>query len=127
MKTIMKQNENVVCKQKLVIPKNACQVEYDEMKYIDGGLNIGMQEAYLKKNICIAQAKGIIRTYGWKNVTADQLAKEIRGHAIVRYKASWLKGIPGLNSAIYSHVADGVDVQNKVDRFQWAWNMMWNF
>jgi len=107
------------------LPSKFDLLDKEAMERICGGVNIGMQRGYLDKNIALDQARGIIRTYGWTNVTADQLAKEIYGHAAIYYKAAFLSKIPGLNKAVYSHVANGVDVDNCVDRYQTVWNTIW--
>lgn len=61
-----------------------------------------------------------------KEKALTQLKKEIYGHALVFYRASILGEIPGVNQAVYSHVANGIDIENKVDRFQAVWNILWN-
>lgn len=63
----------------------------------------------------------------WTNVTAYQIAQEIYGHAAVFYNFGGLtKLIPdGQGGNIYSHLADGVDIENKVDRYQSVWNTIW--
>ena len=109
------------------MPISYYMMDEEEMTYTNGGINIGMSTAYLDKNICNEQAKGLIRTYGWKDVSALQLAKEIYGHAIVYYKFSLLEKIPGLNTEVYQHAADGVDVKNQVDEHQWLWDIIWKF
>lgn len=113
----------------LAMPKRYAVMNEQEMMYVDGGvdhINIGMMQSYLNKTVCIEQGKGIIRTHNWKNVTSLQLAKEIYGHAVVYYKAAILSKIPVLNDAIYSHVANGVDLDNAVDRYQTVWDTIWN-
>ena len=62
-----------------------------------------------------------------KNVTGAQLAKEIYGHAMVYYRWAVLGDIPLINNLVYSHVADGVDLDNKVDKYQNVWEFLWNF
>ncbi|HAU86169.1 MAG TPA: hypothetical protein DCW90_11955 [Lachnospiraceae bacterium] len=110
----------------LEMPSSYAVMDTEEMMYLDGGLNIGMNRGYLDKNICLDQARGVIRTYNWKNVTAEQLQREIYGHAVVYYKWSVLQNIPYLDEKVYSHVADGVDLDDQVDRYQWVWdNVTW--
>ncbi|SFU69243.1 hypothetical protein [Butyrivibrio sp. M55] len=111
----------------LELPISCASMSEDEMTFTNGGINIGMSRGYLDKNICNEQAKGIIRTYGWTNVTAQQLAKEIYGHAYVYYNFSWLSNVPGLNKKVYDHAADGVDLVNGVDDHQAVWEFLWNF
>lgn len=113
-------------KETLELPCNYAVLSEEEMCQVDGGINIGMMRTYLNKNVCLEQGKGIIKTYNWKNVTSLQLAKEIYGHAVVYYRAAILGKIPLVNDAIYSHVADGVDVENKVDKHQAVWETIWN-
>ncbi len=113
----------------LQMPKDYLVMEEDEMMYVNGGvdnINIGMSQGYLNKTTCIDQAKGIIMTHGWGNATSMQLAKEIYGDAVVYYKASILGKIPVLDEAVYSHVANGVDLANGVDRYQAVWDLLWN-
>ena len=110
----------------LKMPSKYAIMDAEEMMYTDGGVNLGMSQAYLSKTICIQQAQGVIRTYHWNNVTGDELAKEIYGHAVVYYRMAVLSKIPVLDTAVYAHVANGVDVDNAVDRYQWAWNLIWN-
>ncbi len=113
----------------LAMPNSYAVMDEEEMIYVDGGvdtINIGMSRGYLNKTTCMDQGKGIIRTRNWKNVTSLQLAKEIYGHAVVYYRAAILAKIPILDNAIYSHVANGVDLANEVDRYQAVWNTIWN-
>ncbi len=114
----------------LVMPSSYAVMDEEEMMYLEGGskdgINIGMFRSYLSKQACIDQARGIIRTKGWKNVTSGQLAKEIYGHAVVYYRFSILGKLPVAKDVIYSHVADGVDLENAVDRHQNVWNIIWN-
>lgn len=113
--------------EKLVVPSSCTVMEKEEMMKVDGGvsaINIGMTQGYLNKTTCMDVGKGIIKTHGWKNVTSLMLAKEIYGHAVVYYKASVLADIPILDNAIYSHVANGVDLEDKEDRFKSTWNIV---
>ena len=113
-------------KETLKLPCSYAVLSNEEMSYMNGGINVGMMRSYLNKNVCLDQGKGIIKTHGWKNVTSLQLAKEIYGHAVVYYRASILAKIPVLDTMIYSHVANGVDVDNKVDKYQAVWETIWN-
>lgn len=110
----------------LEMPSSYAVMDTEEMMYLEGGVNIGMYSSYLDKNVCLEQARGVIRTHKWTNVTADQLQREIYGHAVVYYKWSALQNIPVLDEKVYAHVADGVDLDNQVDRYQWVWdNVTW--
>lgn len=113
-------------KETFMLPCNYIALNADEMSQIDGGINIGMTRGYLDKTICMAQGRGIIKTYNWTNVTGLQLAKEIYGHAVVYYKLSILDKVPILNDKIYSHAANGVDVEDAVDKYQSVWDMIWD-
>lgn len=112
----------------IILPEKYVILDNDTMIMISGGgINIGMTRGYLNKTTCIDTAKGIIRTRGWKKVTSQQLAKEIYGHAAVFYRLSILKKIPKLDKAVYSHCADGVNLDNVTDKYQRYWNIIWNF
>lgn len=90
-------------------------------------INIGMKKEYLDKQFCKQFAKELIKTHQWQKVEADQLAKEIYGHAFIYCHFKMLGKVKSLDKAIYSHVANGVDLDNHVDRFQFAWNVIWLF
>lgn len=57
---------------------------------------------------------------------AMQLAQEIYGHAVVYYKLAILEKIPVLDNLVYSHTANGVDLENAVDEYQAVWETIWN-
>ena len=107
------------------LPSKFYSLDEEAMERICGGVNLGMFPGYLDKTKATEKAKEVIRNYGWTKVTVDQLAKEIYGHAAVYYKAAFLSKVPLLNDAVYSHVANGVDVDNAVDRYQIVWNTIW--
>lgn len=110
----------------LHFPSNYSKLDDDAARQIEGGgINLGMTKGYLNKNICIDTAKWITRTKGWKNITIMQLAKEIYGHAYVVYNLKILKCSKTLKDKYYDHCADGVHVENKVDRYQIVWNRFW--
>jgi|GEM_PF-7022944 len=110
----------------LHFPSNYSELDKETMRQINGGgINLGMTKGYLNKNICIDTAKWITRTKGWKKVTIMQLAREIYGHAFVFYKLKVLKYSKTLKKRLYDHCADGVNVENKVDKYQAAWNKIW--
>lgn len=90
-------------------------------------VNLPMADCYMQKDYCEKIAKEQIRKNHWNNVTAEQLTKEIRGHAFIFYKFSFLKKIPMLDKLIYSHVENGIDIADHVDMFQPAWNVLWMF
>ena len=119
---IMRKNEGI----KLPIGY-VCLMEEEMARSEGGSINIGMTRGYLSKTICLDQARGVIRTYKWKNVTGGQLAREIYGHAMVYFRWGVLGDIPIINNLVYSHVADGVDLDNKVDKYQTVWDFLWDF
>ena len=84
-----------------------------------------MKEEYLNKDACIKRAQKLVSYNGWTNVSVEQIAKEIYGHAYVYYHMAWLDKLPVANSMIYKHVADGIDVEDKLDPFQFVWEWMW--
>lgn len=84
-----------------------------------------MQEKYLNKECCIKRAQKLVDYNGWKNVTVEQLAKEIYGHAYVYYHWTWMSKLPVANHMIYNHAADGIDVTDKPDSFQPVWEWIW--
>lgn len=90
-------------------------------------VNLPMENCYMQRDLCEKVAKEQISENHWSNVTAEQLTKEIRGHAFVFYKFRFLKKIPLFNKLIYSHVEDGIDIADHVDTFQLAWNILWAF
>ncbi len=110
----------------ITMPRSCVKLNEEEMELISGGLNIGMSRTYLNKSICISQGRGIVQTHNWKNVTAMQLAQEIYGHAVVYYKLAILGKIPVLDNLVYSHAANGVDLENAVDKYQAVWETIWN-
>ncbi len=87
--------------------------------------SLQMKKEYLDKNRCREAAESLVRVYGWERVSADQLAKEIYGHAFIYYKASFMKKNPILYKLAYIHCEDGIDVGNVVDRFQIIWEIIW--
>lgn len=111
----------------LAMPNNCVVMSSEEMSYMDGGINIGMYKTYLNKQTCLYVAGQWVRDQKWTNVTATQIAHEIFGHAVGYYRfAGLLKAIPDLNgSNFYSHVSDGVDINNAVDKYQWAFDTIW--
>ena len=86
-----------------------------------------MKDIYLQKETCVKRAQNLISNLEWKNVSQMQLAKEIYGHAYLYYQCEWIKKLPMANDLIYSHVADGIDVEDKVDRFQFVWEWIWKY
>lgn len=90
-------------------------------------INVGMKKEYLDKQFCMNYAKELVNLYQWENVEATKLAKEIYGHAFIYYHFKILAKCRYLNKAIYAHVDNGVDLDNHVDRFQFAWNVIWLF
>lgn len=114
----------------LIMPKSYSIMNEETMTYVEGGVNIGMCRGYLNKTYCASVAKYFIDQYGWKNISVDNLKKEIYGHAYAYYNWKFLKALPwysnGEWSSVYSHVANGVDIANATDRFQSAWNKIWN-
>ena len=79
----------------LVMPSSYAVMDEEEMCYAEGGgINIGMYRSYLAKQACIDQARSIIRTKRWKNVTSAQLAREIYGHAVVYFRFAILGKLP---------------------------------
>lgn len=88
-------------------------------------MNLRMREKYLDKACCKRVAGRCIEKYGWTNVTQEQLAKEIYGHAFVYYKWDFLKKLPIADKEIYSHVEDGIDIADETDRFQAVWELIW--
>lgn len=84
-----------------------------------------MREEYLDKDVCRKRAKKLISYNEWKHVTVDQIAKEIYGHAYVYYHWKWMKKLPLANRLIYKHAQDGIDVEDKVDTFQFVWEWIW--
>lgn len=89
-------------------------------------IKLEMEEKYLDKAYCEKLAGDIIWDNKWDQVSQKQLAKEIYGHAFVFYKWEFLKNVPVVNKKIYDHTADGIDLDNKVDRFQHVWEAVWN-
>jgi len=84
-----------------------------------------MREEFLKKDFCVKRAQKLISYNDWENVSVMQIAKEIYGHAYVYYYMKWLKKTPLTDRLIYEHVADGIDVEDKTDKFQLAWEWIW--
>ncbi len=84
-----------------------------------------MREEYLDKNICVKRAQKLVSYNEWKHVSVMQIAKEIYGHAYVYYHMKWLKELPLADCLIYSHVSDGIDVEDKSDMFQFVWEWIW--
>lgn len=89
-------------------------------------MKLKMEEKYLDKTYCEKLAGDIIWENKWDQVSRKQLAKEIYGHAFVYYKWSVMKHVPLVNKLVYAHAADGIDLDNKVDRFQAVWEVVWN-
>ncbi len=87
--------------------------------------NLPMENCYMQKDFCEKIALQKISDNHWSKVTAEQLTKEIFGHAFVFYKFRFLKKIPFLNKMIYSHVENGIDIADHVDTFQPVWNILW--
>lgn len=88
-------------------------------------INLQMNEKFLDKKYCEKCAGEIICENSWTHVSQDDLAKEIYGHAFVYYKWVFLKRLPIAKEKIYEHTVDGIDIENKTDRFQFAWNVIW--
>lgn len=111
----------------LVMPSNCVIMDNEEMQYLDGGVNIGMTKNYLNKDTCLYVAAQWVHGSNWKNVTVAQIAHEIYGHAVGYYNWSGvLKAIPDLKGgSFYDHVADGVDINNSVDKYQAAFDVIW--
>ena len=86
-----------------------------------------MKEEYLDKEVCIKRAQKLISYNDWKNVSVMQIAKEIYGHAYVFYCMEWLNKLPVANWLIYKHVADGIDVEDRLDSFQFVWEWIWKW
>lgn len=86
-----------------------------------------MDEKYLKKDVCVKRAQRLIEKYHWTHVTAEQLSKEIYGHAYVYYRWKWMSKLLVANRLIYSHATDGIDVEDKVDNFQFVWEWLWKY
>ncbi len=84
-----------------------------------------MREEYLDKEVCLKRAQKLISYNEWKHVTVEQIAKEIYGHAYVYYRWKWMKKLPLVNHLIYRHAQDGIDVEDKVDKFQFMWEWIW--
>lgn len=120
----------------LVMPESYAVINAEEMTYVEGGENIGMTRAYLKKSYCEILAQHYIDS-GWTNVTTKQLKKEIYGHAyayynmtsaIVRLKEAGISApLIVWATKAFPHLADGVDIEDAVDRYQIVWNVLWNF
>lgn len=88
-------------------------------------LKLEMEEKYLDKAYCEKLAGDIIWENKWDKISREELAKEIYGHAFVCYKWEFIKHLPIMKEKIYDHTADGIDIENKVDRFQNVWNVLW--
>ena len=84
-----------------------------------------MDEKYLDKAYCDKKAGQIIWKKKWNNVSHKQLAKEIYGHAFVFYRLQFLSKCPCFDKMIYRHTTDGIDLENKVDRYQVIWEILW--
>ena len=115
-------------KNEILLPQKYASISKMEMSYTFGGGELTFQttRSFLNKSYCIAQAKGIIRTYGWKNVTSDQLAREMYGHAQVYF--NWpmiIQRIKVENESVRDHVKR-IDLDNKVDPYQRLWDNIWN-
>lgn len=83
---------------------------------------------FLDKTTCDSVAFTYIKNCGWKNITQEQLKKELYAHAYVYYKMSYLKDISiELAQSIYNSAANGIYIEDKVDDRQWAFNIIWNF
>lgn len=113
----------------LEMPQSYSSMNDEEMTYIEGGANLGMRTEFLDRDFCTRLGNNLIIVCGWKNVTADQLAKEIHGHAVVYYYPTLVAVtsiLPdGKGNSLYSHVQNGVDIEDKVDKYQFAWNALW--
>lgn len=113
-------------KEKMELPKNYQAISEAEQTSLDGGVNIGMKQSYLNKNVCMRMGGEWAKN--WNRVTATQIAHEIFGHAVGYYDfATVLKIIPDGNGGnFYNHVKDGVDINNEVDRYQKYFDIIWN-
>ncbi len=85
-----------------------------------------MKAEYLDRDFCRKRAHRLVTYNDWKRVSEEQIAMEIYGHAYVYYHWKWMKRLPLANHLIYSHVEDGIDVEDKPDRFRWAWERIWD-
>lgn len=113
----------------LVLPQSYVIMKEEEMLYVGGGFNIGMFRNYLNKEYCMNLAMYYCSANKFKNVSIKQIAAEIHGHAVAYYNP--LIAIPayicpdGKGSNLYSHLANGVDIEDKVDKYQTVWNFLW--
>lgn len=123
------------CNAALVMPKNFAVMDEEEMMYLEGGENLPMSRVYLIKSYCRTVAESYIKA-GWSNVTVDQLKKEIYGHAYGYYNmtpaiaALGKGGITVANLAwatlVFPSLANGIDIEDKVDRYQPVWEVLWD-
>lgn len=90
-------------------------------------VKIEMKEAYLDKEFCLKLAGDIIWENKWDQISVEEMAKEIYGHAFVFYKWEFLEKLPIAKEKIYDHTADGIDLDNHIDRYHNVWDIVWNF
>lgn len=115
-------------KQKLVLPRKCSMLDETEQMYLEGGITLTTSRMFLNKTTCDSVAFTYIKNCGWKNITQDQLKKEIYAHAYVYYKMAYLQNIPiSTVQDIYNSAANGIDIEDKVDSRQWAFELIWNF
>lgn len=89
-------------------------------------MSLEMDQKYLDKQYCKKLAGDIIWENKWDQVSQMELAKEIYGHAFVFYKWEFLEKLPIAKEKIYDHTADGIDIENKLDRYHKVWDAIWN-
>lgn len=111
----------------LTMPKRFMNLTEKEMYLTFGGtLSLATTKSFLDKNYCLTQARRIVITYGWKNVTYKELAKEMYGHAQVYF--NWPKVIQNIkvdNEAVKDH-CKSIELDNGVDHYQPLWNKIWS-
>lgn len=73
--------------EQIMLPKEYTEIEIEEMQYIEGGkaITIDTEIKYLKKKECTKKAKALKKAGYCTNMSVQQVAEEIHGHAIYGY------------------------------------------
>ncbi len=116
----------------LKLPQECFIMSEEEAAYIEGGLTIGYSSDMCTKKGAIKAATKVRNTYGWRNISVDDLAAEIFSHAFAYYKAGdFISIAAGLGitpvQSIQQSLSNGIDIENGLDmavfagrpRYEW--------
>lgn len=109
-------------KYELALPTSYVDVDNEEMEYVDGGYEIKVNPAMVKRDYCVGVATGLCQKGIISFWNIYIIAKEIRGHAVAFYGLSGLASLGISNSTLNQmrkqanpiSIRDGFDHRPKI-------------